>query len=102
LRPTISAEQERTQRGSQQRGRSDQALFELRDLPLAFEQRHHHADDEEVIGVGKEAHAGDEHDLPVVLCDAGVIEFGEVCRSMRGRVHRAHSQGLDARPGNGI
>jgi hypothetical protein len=43
---------------------------------------HGDADDEEVVGIGEEAHAGDEHDLPVLGRDAGLVELGEVWRCL--------------------
>jgi hypothetical protein len=47
-------------------------------VPDRLEEAHDDADDEEVIGIGEETHAGDEHDLPMLGGDAGVVHFGEI------------------------
>jgi hypothetical protein len=40
----------------------------------------HDADHEQVVGIGEEAHARDEHDLPLKPGDMGVIERRERIR----------------------
>ena len=73
-----AAEEQRADRGGEQGGRIDERFLELAGVPDGLEQGHHDADDEEVVGVGEKAHAGDEHDLPVLFRDAGVVHFREV------------------------
>jgi hypothetical protein len=55
----------------------------LVEVPLGLQQGHHDADDEQVVGVGREAHARDEHDLQLGLGDAGVIKCVERTRVSR-------------------
>jgi hypothetical protein len=47
-------------------------------VPEWLEEGHDDANDEEVVGVGEEAHAGDEHDLPMLFGESRVIHRGEV------------------------
>ena len=59
-------------------------------MPLVLQDRHHDADDEQVVGVGEEAHAGDEHDLPVLTGDAGIVHpRQQVVMIGRAIAHRA-------------
>jgi hypothetical protein len=60
-----AAEEQRTEGGGEEGGGFDEALFEFAGVPDRLQHGHDDADDEEVVGVGEEAHAGDEHDLPV-------------------------------------
>jgi len=47
-------------------------------VPQIFAERHDDVNDEQVLGIGEEAHAGDEHDLPVMIGDFGVIRFRKI------------------------
>ena len=73
-----SAKKQRAQSCSQQSSGLDQTLFYFNDLPHGFKQRHHHTDDEKIIGVGKKSHARDKHDLPVFFGDLRIIHFGKI------------------------
>jgi hypothetical protein len=50
------AEQQRTNRRSQQGSGIHQAFLEFARVPYWFHQRHYYANDEEIVGVGKESH----------------------------------------------
>src|SRR5580704_17911448 len=52
-----STKKQRTNRCSKRSSRFNQALFHLTDMPHGFQQRHDDADDEEIVGVGEEAHS---------------------------------------------
>src|SRR5665213_2917702 len=70
------------------RGR-ERGGFENRDLsgreaPLGLQDRHDHADDEQVVGVSEKAHPRDEHDLVLKARDLAVVERGEVWGSADG------------------
>ena len=57
-----------------------------RQFPLGFNQHHDDADDEQVVGVGEEAHARDEHDLVLEPADLGVVDRREgIGAGRRGR-----------------
>lgn len=60
------AKEQRTQCCGEQGCRFYEAFFELAKMPDIFQQRHDHADDEQIVGIGEKAHSGDKHDLPVV------------------------------------
>ena len=67
-------------------------------MPHGLEQGHDDADDEEIVGVGEEAHAGDEHDLPMLFGDARVVHLGEVALPGTARCsHARHLPKVDAR-----
>jgi hypothetical protein len=42
--------------------------------PLGLDQHDHDADHEQVVGISEEAHARDEHDLPLEPGDLGVVQ----------------------------
>ena len=44
------------------------------EVPLRLEDRDDHADDEQVVGIGEETHARDEHDLVLESRDLAVVE----------------------------
>src|ERR1700679_539068 len=71
-------EQERADSGGEERRGFDKALFEFAGVPQRLQHAHHNANDEQVVGVGEEAHAGDEHDLPVHGGGFGFVEFAEI------------------------
>jgi hypothetical protein len=60
------------------RGGFHQTLLNFAYVPKWLEQRHNDADDEEIVCVGEETHAGDEHDLPVIPGDLRVVHLAEV------------------------
>jgi hypothetical protein len=71
-------EEQRADGGGKERRGFYQALFNFADVPHRLEQGHDDADDEEIIGVRKESHAGDKHDLPVLFGDTRVVHFGTI------------------------
>jgi hypothetical protein len=72
------AEQQRTNRRSQQGSGIHQAFLEFARVPYWFYQRHYYANDEEIVGVGKESHPRNKHDLPMLAGDFCIVHFGEV------------------------
>jgi len=56
---------------------------------LSVQKRHHHADDEQIVGVGEEAHAGNEHDLPMQPAEFRLIHaFEDLCAGRKRGGHR--------------
>src|SRR5208282_1651017 len=55
---------------------------------LSVQKRHHHADDEQIVGVSEEAHAGNEHDLPMQPAEFRLIHpFEDLCAGRKRRGH---------------
>ena len=87
-----TAEEEGSDGGGEKRGGGDETFFDLADVPERLEEGHDDADDEQVVCVGEETHTGDEHDLPVLFGDSGVIHLVEV--RLLGVDYLAHSGSL--------
>jgi len=65
-------------------------------MPLGLDQREGYTDDEQVVGVGEEAHAGHEHDFLVESRYLGVVQLLEDVLVARG-CNGAHSDLLTSR-----
>jgi hypothetical protein len=68
-----AAEQHRAERRCEQCRRCDKTLGHRRYLPFMLEHLHHDTDDEEIVGIGEEAHPGNEHDLPMQAREARLV-----------------------------
>jgi hypothetical protein len=77
------AEDDRADRGGQQRRRVQPGDLAGGKVPLGLQQRDNDADHEQVVGIGEESHARHEHDLQLEPVDLGVIERIETARCGR-------------------
>src|SRR5262249_55422398 len=80
-----SPEDNRPNDGSQCCGRIDKRRLKRGQLPLVAQHADDDADDEQVVGVSKEAHARDEQDFEMEGRDALLIQLLEALRLRRNR-----------------
>ena len=87
-----AAEDQRAERGGDERRRPDERGVERGEMPLVLDERERDADDEQVVRVGEESHPQHEHDHLVEACDAGVVEVRD--HTWRVRVGLLHDDAL--------
>ena len=68
------AEDEGPHQGGEEGGAPQEAGLDGREVPLLLDEDEGHADDEEVVGVGEEAHRGGEGRLEVEKAQRGLVE----------------------------